>query len=133
MTAPLSADTPQFNRRGILTEAPTLGFVDLVGVGAATVAADATQTPVAAMHREITRVQELLNQPDRGLTDVEADAACDHMIELANEIAYLPSEGPMDILIKIAGHTVNGDHELRGMGPGDQIWTEMMGMVAPTA
>lgn len=133
MTAPLSPEAPHVKRGCLLTAAPALCFTGVVGSGAVPAMASPAQTPAAAMHREITWAQELLNQPHNGLTDAEADALCDRMIELANDIAYLPSAGPMDVLLKIAGHTVNGDHELRGVAAGERIWSELVGVVAASA
>lgn len=102
-----SGMSAQFNRRSLLAAAPALGLL-------AAVPAIATAAPslIAEMHRKITRAQELLNSPGNGLTDAQADMICDRMMEMANAIIDVPAENATDMLRKILGYTVNGDHDL---------------------
>ncbi|MFT4013726.1 MAG: hypothetical protein QM682_10035 [Paracoccus sp. (in: a-proteobacteria)] len=92
-------------------------------------AEQAEESPIAAMHREITALHALLNG-DHGLTEDEADQASSRLAGLANAIAELPARNADDMLRKIMGQTANGDHDI-GDGPhAEAIWAEARALVA---
>lgn len=113
------------NRRNLLKAMPAALAVGAVPAFAAIAV---QETPIAAMYREICRLRTIAN--DQGIDDAIGDAACGRMMELANAIADIPARDPEDMLRKIMGVTVNGDHDI-GDGPNaDAIWAEARALVA---
>lgn len=91
----------------------------------------AAETPIAAMHREIVRRQVFLNG-DHGLTDEEFTAYNMATVEMANAIVDLPAQNADDMLRKILGYSINGDHpDLHGTEQASRIWAEMQAMLTP--
>lgn len=86
-------------------------------------AEQANDSPIVAMHREITRLQAIACNSDTPIPEMEA--ATDRMMDLADQIANLPARDANDMLHKIMGHTGNGDHDLGDCPRGRQIWAEM--------
>lgn len=108
------------NRRSLLSALPAV-----LAAGAVPAVAVAAETPIAAMHREITRLQAISS--DRNVSPETADEACDRMMELANAIVDLPATTADDLLRKIMGYTVNGNHELDSGSA--QIWDEARALI----
>ncbi|QRZ13743.1 hypothetical protein JWJ88_03505 [Paracoccus methylovorus] len=115
------------NRRALLKAMPAA----LVAGAAPAVAVADEETPIAAMYREIIRLREVAC--DRSLPEAEGDAACDQMMDLANDIVDLPARDADDFLRKVLGYTVNGDHEI-GDGPkAAEIWAEARALIGGAA
>jgi hypothetical protein len=108
-------DSGRLSRRNLFIGAP------VVALGAALAAGDAKaalagvllpkakETPVAAMYGEITRLQAWING-DNGLSNAELAVETDRLHKMANAIMRLPSDGPMDFIHKLMGHTLNGEN-----------------------
>lgn len=113
------------NRRDLMKLAPAA-----LAVGA--VPAVAEESPIAAMHREITALQTVL-RGENDLTAADAERMCSRMMELADAIADLPARNADDMLRKIMGQTVNGDHDI-GDGPNSEaIWAEARALIGGAA
>lgn len=90
---------------------------------AAQKAAKAGDSPIAALHREIIRRNAFL-KGDHGLSEDEFEAHNMETVALADQIVDLPAKNADDMLRKIMGYCINGDHDL-GDGPrGKDIWAE---------
>lgn len=117
------------NRRKLMKLAPVA--LAAGAVPALAMSGEATESPIAAMHREITRLQALACH--KAVSDADQDAACERMMELADAIQAIPARNTDDMLRKIMGTTVNGDHEI-GDGPNSQaIWAEARSLVGGAA
>lgn len=83
-------------------------------------------SPIALMHKEINRLDALCDAAHAADKTEEGDALSGQMMKLADEILTLPARNATDILHKIMGTTVNGDHEI-GDGPPEakNVWQEM--------
>lgn len=91
----------------------------------------AGDSPIAALHREIVSRHALLNG-DHGLSEDEFEARNMETVALADQIADLPAHNADDMLRKIMGYSINGDHDL-GDGPrGKDIWAEARALVGMT-
>ena len=90
----------------------------------------APETPIAAMHREIVRRQVFLNG-DHGLTDEEFTAYNMATVDMANAIVALPAQNADDMMRKILGYSINGDHpDLHGTEQANRLWSEMQNLVS---
>lgn len=113
----------QIDRRRLLSLAPTA-----LAVGAVPAMALPVETPIAAMHREIARLQTIAN--DRNVSSEVGDEACDRMMDLVDAILDLPATSADDMLRKIMGHTVNGDQEIGDGNRGGSLWAEARALIA---
>lgn len=89
----------------------------------------AEESPIAALHREIVRRHAFLNGK-HGLSEVDFDAYNMETVALADRIAELPAQNADDMLRKIMGYTINGDHELSGIGVAERFFDEARVLVA---
>lgn len=88
------------------------------------------ETPIAAMHREIVRRHQHLNG-DHGLTEEEFTAYNMATVDMANAIVDLPARNADDMLRKIMGYSINGDHtDLSTPGLAVKIWAEMQALTS---
>lgn len=91
--------------------------------------APTSESPIAALHREIVKRHAFLNG-DHGLSEEEFDAYSMETVALADRIAELPAKSADDMLRKILGWSINGDHELSGIGVADRFFEEARALVA---
>lgn len=88
------------------------------------------ETPIAAMHREIVRRHKFLNG-EHGLSEEAFDAFNLETSAMADAIVDLPAQNADDMLRKIMGYSINGDHtDLSDTDRAAKIWAEMRAMVA---
>lgn len=88
----------------------------------------AEESPIAALHREIVKRHAFLNG-DHGLSEEEFDAYNMETVALADRIAELPAKNADDMLRKILGWSINGDHELSGIGVADRFFDEARALI----
>lgn len=117
------------NRRALLKALPAVAAAGIPAVAlSGEILPPLNETPIAAMYH---RMMQLHREADRiGRSTDEAQALDDQMMELADQIVDLPIRGPMDLIYKIMGHTVNGDHDLGDCPRGKDIWAEARALVA---
>ena len=87
------------------------------------------QSPIAVLHREIVERNAFLNG-DNGLSEAEFDAYNMETVALADRIAELPAKNADDMLRKLMGWSINGDHELSGIGVADRFFDEARALLA---
>ncbi len=105
------------NRRSLLVTLPAA-----LAVGAAPAVA-LPESPIATLHREITRRQALMDG-DHGMSDDEFEDFNMATVDLAEQIVDLPARNTDDMLRKIMGYTINGDHDLSETKAAHCIWAE---------
>lgn len=88
----------------------------------------AEDSPIAALHQEIVKRHAFLNG-DHGLSEEEFDAYNMETVALADRIAQLPAKSADDMLRKILGWSINGDHELSGIGVTDRFFNEARALI----
>ncbi|SIS86932.1 hypothetical protein [Paracoccus saliphilus] len=108
------------NRRQLIAAAPATLIAGSAVSG--------TVTPIEATYREIVRLRAIQNAD--GLSDDQVDAWGDKVMELADGIIDMPSQGPMDFIYKIMGYTLDGEHELDQSHLGKRLWVEARALVA---
>ena len=86
------------------------------------------ESPIASLHREIVRRHAFLNG-DHGLSEEEFDAYNMETVALADQIVDIPARNADDMLRKIMGYTINGDHELSGIGVADHFFNEARALI----
>lgn len=83
------------------------------------------ETPISAMHREIVRRHAVL-EGEHGMSQEAFDAFNMATVEMGNAIVDLPARKADDMLRKIMGYSINGDHpDLSGTEQAGRIWAEM--------
>lgn len=87
------------------------------------------ESPIAALHREIVRRNTFLNG-DHGLSEEEFDAYNMETVALADRIVDLPARNADDMLRKIMGYTINGDHDLSEGDRAQRIFAEARALLA---
>lgn len=118
-----TSEETQVTRRNFLASAPAA-----VALTAAPLAAEAaTETPIAAMHRELTRLVAQMN--DGSLPSAEGERLWRESVRIADGIVDLPSTGPMDFIFKMMAHTYNGEHDLGDCPRGEELWAEARALV----
>ncbi|MFH5773606.1 hypothetical protein ACHFJ0_05090 [Paracoccus sp. NGMCC 1.201697] len=121
----LAKDKPvreQINRRAILKLAPVALVAGAAPALSGEILPPIAESPIAAMHREITRLDQITNAS--GISEEEMDAACDLMMELADRIVDIPARNTEEMFLKIMGHSVNGTHDLSNCPYGAELWAE---------
>lgn len=127
MQNPISGTDTGMSRRHLLKAASAAPLAVLpAALPAAAAPASTPETPIAAMWREITRLQAWSDGPGMTVPEAELEAVIDDLFDLANAIVHLPSQGPMDFLFKLMGHTVNGQHCPCGCPGHDELMQEAM-------
>lgn len=115
------------NRRSLLKALPAA-----VVAGAAPAAALCVvpqESPIAALHREIVRRHAFLNS-DHGLSEEDFDSYNIETVAMADQIVDLPARNADDMLRKIMGYTINGDHDLSETDAARRIFAEARALVA---
>lgn len=89
----------------------------------------AHETLIAAMYREIVRVDNWLSDPVNQTNEMEWQAQTDYLSQLMDAIVDLPSQGPMDFIYKMMGHTANGEHCPCCGSSETKIWAEAYALI----
>lgn len=112
------------NRRQLIAAAPA---AFLAGPALSLDMLPSDNSQIAEMHREITRLQAISS--DREMSEQEVDTAVASMMELADRITEIPARNTHEMLLKIMGQTVNGDHEISGGPNAEALWSEAIALV----
>ena len=86
------------------------------------------ESPIAALHREIVRRNTFLNG-DHGLSEDDFEAYNMETVALADRIVDLPAQNADDMLRKIMGYTINGDHDLSEGDRAQRICAEARALI----
>lgn len=87
-----------------------------------------SESPIAILHREIVKRRAFLSS-DHGLSEEAFDAYNMETVKLADQILDLPARNPDDMLRKIMGYTINGDHDLSEGEAAERIFAEARALV----
>lgn len=90
------------------------------------------ESPIAALHREIVRRNTFLNG-DHGLSEEDFEAYNMETVALADRIVDLPAQNADDMLRKIMGYTINGDHDLSEGDKAQRIFAEARALLGVPA